>query len=117
MAMIGYIYNLFNNVMHPNWDLVFVWYVDFNGCWLFPCTLFLLVPVEFVCEPNACCSWESTISQSEGDRFVDRMICLSFFGAPLFVALFGGKRIEVVSGKKTAGIVLSDATSCCNRRP
>jgi len=61
--------------------------------------LFLLVPVEFVCEPYVCCSWESTISQSEGDRFVNRMLCLSFFGAPLVVALFDGGRIEVVSSK------------------
>jgi len=43
--------------------------------------LFLLVPVDFVCEPCVCCSWESTISHSEGDRLVDRMICLYFFGA------------------------------------
>ena len=62
--------------------------------------LFLLVPVDFACEPYVCCSRESTISHSEGDRRVDRMLCLSFFGAPLVVTLFGGGRIEVVSGKK-----------------
>lgn len=63
------------------------------------CALFLLVRVDFVCEPCVCCSWESTISHSEGDRLVDRMLFLSFFGAPLVVTLFGGGRIEVVFGK------------------
>ena len=65
---------------------------------LFP-ALFLLVLVDFVCEPCVCCSWDSTISHSEGDRLVDRMFCLYFFGAPLVMALFSGGRIEVVSGK------------------
>jgi len=48
---------------------------------------------------DICCSWESTISHSEGDRFVDPMLCFSFFGAHLVMTLFGGGRIEVVSGK------------------
>jgi hypothetical protein len=51
---------------------------------------FLLVPVDFVCEPRVCCSWESTISHSEGDRLVDRMFYLSFFGTPLVATLFSG---------------------------
>ena len=79
--------------------------------------LFLLDPVDFVCEPCVCCSWESTTSHSEGDRLVDRMLCLSFLRAPLVVTLFGGGHIEVVSGKQNVGIVLSYAPSCCNQRP
>jgi len=47
--------------------------------------LFLLVPVELVCEPCVSCSWKSTISHSEGDRLVDRMFSLSFLEAPLAV--------------------------------
>jgi hypothetical protein len=50
--------------------------------------LFLLVPVEFVCETCVSCSLESTIFQSKGDRFVDRMKCLFFYGAPLVVTFF-----------------------------
>jgi len=65
---------------------------------LFP-AIFLPVPVDFVYEPCVSCSWESTISHSKGDRLFDRMFCLSFFEAPLVVTLFGGGRIEVVSGK------------------
>jgi len=61
--------------------------------------LFLLALVEFVYEACICCSWESTISQSKDDFFVDRMKYLFFFGAPLAVTFFGGARIEVVSGK------------------
>ena len=61
--------------------------------------LFLLVPVDFFCEPCVCCSSESTISHSKGDHLLDRMICLSLFGTPLMATLFGGGHIEVVSGK------------------
>jgi len=61
--------------------------------------LFLFAPVEFVCDAHVCCSWVSIISQSKDDRFVDRMKCLFFLGAPLMVIFFGGARIEVVSGK------------------
>ena len=65
--------------------------------------LFLLVPVEFVCEACVCWSWESTISQSKGDCFVDWKICLFYFEAPLVVTFFGRGRIKVVSGKTSCG--------------
>jgi len=61
--------------------------------------LFLLIHVDLVCEPCVSCSWESTIAHSKGDRLVDRLLYLSFLGAPLVVNLFGGGRIEVASGK------------------
>jgi len=54
MNMTNYIHHIFNKLMQPLWDLVFVWYVDFDRNWLrnfqnwlrrirghvaFPCTL------------------------------------------------------------------------------
>lgn len=60
--------------------------------------LFRVADVDAVCESWLSGMRESTCSHSEGDRLVDRAVCLSFLGAPFVLTCLGGGRIEVVSG-------------------